>query len=1297
MNRQTQLRLFFIVLIFAIIFLTPLTALRAQDYVTGAFEGRVTDNTGVAIQGARVQIINKDTGVPVATLTDSDGRFRKNLLPLGDYIIRVSRQDFITKELEQSLPPMRPTSLVPVPVQLQREVAALPTPTPAEAPTTAVAKTEPSPAPVDSSSGESDGGDDIRADINTTDAQRGGAFTEKEVSTLPLGGTSLTRTFDELGLLIPGVALPPQTPGSVSGPGVGAGVGSSGQFAVNGLRSRANNFTVDGSDNNDEDIGVRRQGFLALVPQPIESIQAYQIVALLAPAQYGRNFGGQVNAVSKSGGNEYHGMFFGFLNSSQLNAANPFDATGGNTRIPLQGRVLNPDKQTLGGFRDVYLNCPVNIPAACPQSRVFVSNTAGEKDSLTLGQGGLVFGGPLVPSHAAKPNHGLFFFVSAEGQILNSTREESFAVPTVEERGTFRTGATGLFFDPLLTSRICTPATCFAYPTSFAGDATFSLFPFPNNPQGIYGRNTLTQVLPNSAQGKIISGKVNGNFSFHGKPQEIVARYNFTDDWRDIGVTGGAIFSSVRADVGTQNFSAYLNSPELSDTISNQLRVSYGRTRLNFEELRDTTYLIPSDFAKGLPAGQQGFLLNARTFFNATFPGDTAVFYQSNLVNNVEQNLNPFAPFGTARVPVGQVNVAGFSPVGVDVFNFPQARVNNTYQLADTVSAQLGRDHYLAFGADTRRTELNSDLPRNARPLLTYNALPNVTGIIPDRPYFSGADFAAATAPTGIFQSLSRRDDATINLRYYQLNFFAQDQWRVRRNLYLSVGLRYEYNTVPRSAGKKIENTFGSPIPTAISGLSKFIDGRKGIFDPDRNNFAPRIGIAFAPEIFKNRTTVLRVGGGFFYDQILGAVVSQSRNVFPIFQNVNFAGFSGSGPFTLFTPGLAFVQCAGTTQPVPLIQSGTLNTLNPAVSESCFTNATANTFPAGFPVTLPSRRLDTPMAYQYSGTFEQQISNALVFSAAYVGTQGRHLLRQQTPNLGPNAIAFVKDFFAPDGLGEGQIFGFFGNPGSRYVVSTGTSTGGRPTPNIGGVTLFTSDVNSRYDALQLQLRGRYDFLGATQFQINYAYGEVTDDVSDVFDLAGASALPQNSLTFAGERGPANFDVRHRVTSNYISDFSSWGKKNSFLHAIFNGLEIAGTGTFQTGQPFTINSIFDVNLDGNLTDRLNTTAGIVLTGDRGQPLRLTVPAASLLAPIGQDGKVPRNSFRAGNLWLTNAALIKTISFSESTKLIFRTEVFNLFNRANFGVPVRFLESPGFGRATDTVTPARRIQFGLKLSF
>ncbi|HEX8116100.1 MAG TPA: hypothetical protein VF521_02395 [Pyrinomonadaceae bacterium] len=150
--------------------------------------------------------------------------------------------------------------------------------------------------------------------------------------------------------------------------------------------------------------------------------------------------------------------------------------------------------------------------------------------------------------------------------------------------------------------------------------------------------------------------------------------------------------------------------------------------------------------------------------------------------------------------------------------------------------------------------------------------------------------------------------------------------------------------------------------------------------------------------------------------------------------------------------------------------------------------------------------------------------------------------------------------------------------------------------------------------------------------------------------------------------------------------------------VFNNMQVAATAQFQTGQPFTVNSIFDVNLDGNLTDRLDNLNGIEVTGDRRQPLRLTTDdLSSLRAPLGQDGSVGRNTFRAGSYLDTNVAVIKTFRLDETRGFVFRAEVFNLTNRANFGVPVRYLEAPGFGQATSTLTPGRRLQFHLKFSF
>lgn len=1231
-------------------------AARAQDTVTGAFEGIVSDSqTGVALKGALVEIINQQTGVGFTLRTDYRGRFYQGLLIPGVYRIRVSTAGFETREVLQRLKITYTGEVVPVPVALD-PVSATPAPIglPSPAPALTTADT------------------DIRSSIITTDGRRSGSFSEDELATLPLASKS-ARTFDQLALLLPGVLPPPQTLGRVSGPGVGPGVGSAGQFVVNGLRSRGNNFTVDGSDNNDEDIGVRRQGFVALVPQPIESVQEYQVITLLAPAQFGRNIGGQVNAVSKSGGNETHATLYGTFNSSQLNARNFFDTKLGRDSTALRA-----------GGKPVLRN----------GRPLIVTNQSGGEDSFTFAQGGFVMGGPLVPAQAGK-DRSLFYFISAEGQLTNATRESSFAVPTVEARGIFGSGATGLSQDPFGGGRIA------ALPTTVSGDAIFSLFPFPNNPRGVYGSNTFTQELPASEQGKILSGKVDANFRAGERQQGFTSRYNFTDDWRDIPVTGGAIFSGLRARVRTQNLSNFLNSeitnPGAVWQIFNQVRASYGRTRLNFEELRDTQFLKASRLS--VRPGEGRFLLNAPLLVNDTIPGLANVLYNSFFNFDTEDLLGP----------VGQVSIAGYSPVGVDVFNFPQRRVNNTYQLADTLTIR-GGNHGLTFGVDFRRSELNSELPVNARPLITFSGAPKVVrnqqGNFDFSGFVSAIDLAAASAPSGVFQAVTRGISSAINLRYYQYNYFGQDEWRVRPNLSLSFGLRYEYNTPPRELNRRIENTFNDPSLSLVPGFARFLDGRTQIFDPDRNNFGPRLGVAYSPEWFgKNRTTVLRAGYGIFYDQALGAVISQSRNVFPNSLTLNFAGgvptqvagvpIQNSVNFRITDPALPFFPCgrdpSGQPRFFSVTQPGTLNTLNPAVGLQCLV-AINTSFPGGFGFTLPSRTFEMPVAHHYAFTFEQQLKTSLVLSVAYVGTQGRHLIRLTTPNLGPNAYLFPTIINVVGD--QPNVAGFAFGPGQR-IDPTGAVVGSRPSPTAGAVTIYESSANSRYDSMQIQLRGR--FPKAVQYQFAYTLSRAVDDVSDVFDLAGASALPQNSLT-SDERAAANFDARHRLSYNFVYDLPGMRNQGKAIRLLLGGLQIASIGSYQTAQPFTVNNIWDVNLDGNLTDRLHTTAGLQITGDGSRPLILTVPdPVTLVAPIGADGRIGRNTFRASSLVDLDLSVSKSFFTAGGRRLIVRADIFNFINRANFGIPVRWLGAIGFGQATETVTPGRRVQFAVKYAF
>jgi hypothetical protein len=97
------------------------------------------------------------------------------------------------------------------------------------------------------------------------------------------------------------------------------------------------------------------------------------------------------------------------------------------------------------------------------------------------------------------------------------------------------------------------------------------------------------------------------------------------------------------------------------------------------------------------------------------------------------------------------------------------------------------------------------------------------------------------------------------------------------------------------------------------------------------------------------------------------------------------------------------------------------------------------------------------------------------------------------------------------------------------------------------------------------------------------------------------------------------------------------------------------------------------------------------------LILTADPATLLAPIGADGGIARNTFRAGGVVQLDLAASRRVHLSGAHTLLFRCEIFNLTNRANFGVPVRYLEAPAFGRATRTITPGRRVQFSLKYEF
>jgi hypothetical protein len=162
----------------------------------------------------------------------------------------------------------------------------------------------------------------------------------------------------------------------------------------------------------------------------------------------------------------------------------------------------------------------------------------------------------------------------------------------------------------------------------------------------------------------------------------------------------------------------------------------------------------------------------------------------------------------------------------------------------------------------------------------------------------------------------------------------------------------------------------------------------------------------------------------------------------------------------------------------------------------------------------------------------------------------------------------------------------------------------------------------------------------------------------------------------------------------LSRFNSAGGAARLL---LGGWQFASITALQTGQPFTVNTSFDVNLDGNLTDRPATASGIGIINGRQRRLNLMARPVEILAAAGQNGQVGRNLFRAAGIVNTDFTLIKNFRLREGHALVLRIEVFNLWNRTHFGQPVRLLEAPGFGQSVDTVLTPRQLQFALKYVF
>ena len=362
------------------------------------------------------------------------------------------------------------------------------------------------------------------------------------------------------------------------------------------------------------------------------------------------------------------------------------------------------------------------------------------------------------------------------------------------------------------------------------------------------------------------------------------------------------------------------------------------------------------------------------------------------------------------------------------------------------------------------------------------------------------------------------------------------------------------------------------------------------------------------------------------------------KNAFPNNLEINYASFPYLGLpsgqqylYNLANTSLTFPILAGGTSPRSIVTPGTINTINGidpidlAINEIYSLSAGASLSPV-----LPSQNLRNPYSLQQSLGVTHEAGTFLI-SASYVGNLGRRLIRVMTPYGGQLATGFNSyepDYYPTSQL---QIPFYFGQMTKVLAPNVPSRVGGSLliTP-----TYYASSVNSSYNAFQFELRKRYS--KGIQLGSGFTWSHSIDTASDFVDSAGSYALPQDS-SGGYEKGDSSFDVRLREAVYFVWDPSAYWERA-------HGWRLTGIGTIQTGLPFTVNTTVDVNNDGNLTDRLNSTNPAYLLvrppgHDDPTVLQLTGPssAASLLAQsicpaaqpscLGPEGSVGRNTFRA----------------------------------------------------------------------
>ncbi|HEX8494728.1 MAG TPA: TonB-dependent receptor [Pyrinomonadaceae bacterium] len=646
-------------------------------------------------------------------------------------------------------------------------------------------------------------------------------------------------------------------------------------------------------------------------------------------------------------------------------------------------------------------------------------------------------------------------------------------------------------------------------------------------------------------------------------------------------------------------------------------------------------------------------------------------------------NANELDDLGGDDLLIPRLQVQGFGSAfsfgGAPSFGIdrgrPNNRTQNTYEFRDTLTVVRG-NQAIKIGGEARREQDNNNLISGARPEFVFKSLLDFAN---DSVFFQNIDIDPRTGGAANGQRYFRSET---------YGLFIQDDWKLRPNLTVNLGLRYEYQTPLREKEGRLTNyRFGPNGP--FDGTVVQVDR---LYNPDRNNFAPRLGFAYAPNFeslggfFSDGRFVVRGGFGMAYDRIFLNQLTGVRGNTPFFAR---AGLCCSGTTNAADPGPILYSFAIGGNPF-------LYPTNPNLLRGIdpLTGGLLDPFPAtlpgGFirrdiPVEINGTPENLPNAYIYSYSldFQFQLTQKTVASIGYQGSTGRKLIRTVDLNR-----YFPGDTFGTNNRDRVQVADVNGNPITPRL---------RGNPNFDRIFFALPDVNSNFNALLLRVTRDY----ARNFSLegNYRFSKSIDTSS-----FGRGAQQTDPSDQSLERAPSDFDVRHNLNIAGIYRVPFFSDGRGFLGKLLGGFEINGIFTYHSGFPFTPvvfgDEATDLNGDGFRPDRPTAYFGGAIQNPSNQDfINGIFPGANSRLPNGQPGGVlffdtttrgpagiGRNSFRGPNYRSVDLSIVK------QTRLPFINEQANLDIRANIFNAFNLLNLPPFQPVTSRVDIGNTGDFG-----